>query len=89
MQVTGLADVMDIVHKQRFRPFETMWPRFLNRDVEHEQLKSSVKEAEALYMASLDAKAMADAAGHPAGAVRALQTRHRWWLILMFFESAW
>merc|ERR1719221_192974 len=33
--VTGLADVMDIVHK------------FLNRDVEHEQLKSSVKEAEA------------------------------------------
>ncbi len=33
--MTGLADVMDIVHK------------FLNRDVEHEQLKSSVKEAEA------------------------------------------
>mmetsp|Transcript_11304 Transcript_11304/g.24467 ORF Transcript_11304/g.24467 Transcript_11304/m.24467 type:complete len:528 (-) Transcript_11304:57-1640(-) len=33
-EVTGLADVMDIVHK------------FLNRDVEHEQLKSSVKEAE-------------------------------------------
>mmetsp|Transcript_49463 Transcript_49463/g.117701 ORF Transcript_49463/g.117701 Transcript_49463/m.117701 type:complete len:531 (-) Transcript_49463:200-1792(-) len=32
--VTGLTDVMDIVHK------------FLNRDVEHEQLKSSVKEAE-------------------------------------------
>lgn len=32
--VTGLADVMDIVHK------------FLNRDVEHEQLKSSVKNAE-------------------------------------------
>lgn len=32
--VTGLADVMDIVHK------------FLNRDVEHEQLKSSVKDAE-------------------------------------------
>merc|ERR1712232_846090 len=30
----GLTDVMDIVHK------------FLNRDVEHEQLKSSVKEAE-------------------------------------------
>jgi len=33
-EVTGLADVMDIVHK------------FLNRDVEHEQLKNSVKEAE-------------------------------------------
>lgn len=33
-EVTGLADVMDIVHK------------FLNRDVEHEQLKSSVKDAE-------------------------------------------
>jgi len=32
--VTGLADVMDIVHK------------FLNRDVEHEQLKGTVKEAE-------------------------------------------
>mmetsp|Transcript_60799 Transcript_60799/g.113684 ORF Transcript_60799/g.113684 Transcript_60799/m.113684 type:complete len:502 (-) Transcript_60799:55-1560(-) len=32
--VTGLADVMDIVHK------------FLNRDVEQEQLKASVKEAE-------------------------------------------
>merc|ERR1740127_396419 len=32
--VTGLADVMDIVHK------------FLNRDVEHEQLRSSTKEAE-------------------------------------------
>lgn len=33
-EVTGLTDVMDIVHK------------FLNRDVEQEQLKSSVKEAE-------------------------------------------
>jgi hypothetical protein len=33
-EVTGLADVMDIVHK------------FLQRDVEHEQLKSSVKDAE-------------------------------------------
>eukprot|EP00929_Paragymnodinium_shiwhaense_P008151 TRINITY_DN112090_c0_g1_i1.p2 TRINITY_DN112090_c0_g1~~TRINITY_DN112090_c0_g1_i1.p2 ORF type:complete len:541 (+),score=204.59 TRINITY_DN112090_c0_g1_i1:90-1712(+) len=33
-EVTGLNDVMDIVHK------------FLNRDVEHEQLKSSVKESE-------------------------------------------
>merc|ERR1719330_730748 len=33
-EVTGLTDVMDIVHK------------FLNRDVESEQLKSSVKEAE-------------------------------------------
>eukprot|EP00427_Karlodinium_veneficum_P061497 CAMPEP_0169376730 /NCGR_PEP_ID=MMETSP1017-20121227/38829_1 /TAXON_ID=342587 /ORGANISM="Karlodinium micrum, Strain CCMP2283" /LENGTH=469 /DNA_ID=CAMNT_0009475799 /DNA_START=122 /DNA_END=1531 /DNA_ORIENTATION=+ len=33
-EVTGLTDVMDIVHK------------FLNRDVEHEQLKSSVKESE-------------------------------------------
>merc|ERR1719181_1051430 len=33
-EVTGLTDVMDIVHK------------FLNRDVEHEQLKNSVKEAE-------------------------------------------
>jgi len=32
--VTGLTDVMDIVHK------------FLNREVEHEQLKTSVKEAE-------------------------------------------
>ncbi|CAJ1354866.1 unnamed protein product [Effrenium voratum] len=32
--VTGLADVMDIVHK------------FLNRDLEQEQLKASVKEAE-------------------------------------------
>jgi len=32
--VTGLADVMDIVHK------------FLNREVEHEQLRASVKEAE-------------------------------------------
>merc|ERR1719231_1817842 len=34
LEVTGLTDVMDIVHK------------FLNRDVEHEQLKSSVKESE-------------------------------------------
>merc|ERR1719421_2686717 len=34
-EVTGLTDVMDIVHK------------FLNRDVEHEQLKGAVKEAEA------------------------------------------
>lgn len=34
-EVTGLTDVMDIVHK------------FLNRDVEQEQLKGSVKEAEA------------------------------------------
>ena len=34
-EVTGLSDVMDIVHK------------FLNRDVEHEQLKSAVNEAEA------------------------------------------
>merc|ERR1712060_667999 len=33
-EVTGLTDVMDIVHK------------FLNRDVEHGQLKGSVKEAE-------------------------------------------
>lgn len=33
-EVTGLTDVMDIVHK------------FLNRDVEHEQLKASVKDAE-------------------------------------------
>mmetsp|Transcript_68940 Transcript_68940/g.213858 ORF Transcript_68940/g.213858 Transcript_68940/m.213858 type:complete len:593 (-) Transcript_68940:102-1880(-) len=33
-EVTGLTDVMDIVHK------------FLNRDVEHEQLKSAVHEAE-------------------------------------------
>eukprot|EP00929_Paragymnodinium_shiwhaense_P120905 TRINITY_DN92970_c0_g1_i1.p1 TRINITY_DN92970_c0_g1~~TRINITY_DN92970_c0_g1_i1.p1 ORF type:complete len:563 (+),score=195.16 TRINITY_DN92970_c0_g1_i1:97-1689(+) len=33
-EVTGLADVMDIVHK------------FLNREVEHEQLRSSVKDAE-------------------------------------------
>merc|ERR1719324_352631 len=33
-EVTGLTDVMDIVHK------------FLNRDVEHEQLKSAVREAE-------------------------------------------
>merc|ERR1719181_1226288 len=33
-EVTGLTDVMDIVHK------------FLNRDVEHEQLKSSVRDAE-------------------------------------------
>jgi hypothetical protein len=33
-EVTGLTDVMDIVHK------------FLNRDVEHEQLKSSVKDSE-------------------------------------------
>merc|ERR1711998_548579 len=33
-EVTGLTDVMDIVHK------------FLNRELEHEQLKSSVKEAE-------------------------------------------
>merc|ERR1719223_1098862 len=32
--VTGLADVMDIVHK------------FLNREVEHEQLQASVREAE-------------------------------------------
>merc|ERR1719343_851034 len=32
--VTGLADVMDIVHK------------FLNRDEEHEQLRASVKDAE-------------------------------------------
>jgi len=33
-EVTGLTDVMDIVHK------------FLNRDIEHEQLKGSVKDAE-------------------------------------------
>jgi hypothetical protein len=33
-EVTGLTDVMDIVHK------------FLNREVEHDQLRSSVKEAE-------------------------------------------
>jgi len=33
-EVTGLTDVMDIVHK------------FLNRDVEQEQLRSSVKDAE-------------------------------------------
>merc|ERR1719254_321090 len=33
-EVTGLSDVMDIVHK------------FLNRDVEQEQLKNSVKDAE-------------------------------------------
>lgn len=33
-EVTGLTDVMDIVHK------------FLNREVEYDQLKSSVKEAE-------------------------------------------
>merc|ERR1719274_401953 len=33
-EVTGLTDVMDIVHK------------FMNRDVEHEQLKTAVKEAE-------------------------------------------
>merc|ERR1712084_133651 len=33
-EVTGLNDVMDIVHK------------FLSREEEHEQLKSSVKEAE-------------------------------------------
>merc|ERR1740122_479824 len=33
-EVTGLTDVMDIVHK------------FLNRDVEHEQLRNTVKEAE-------------------------------------------
>merc|ERR1719262_500523 len=33
-EVTGLNDVMDIVHK------------FLNREVEHEQLKGSVKDAE-------------------------------------------
>merc|ERR1719262_55517 len=34
-EVTGLTDVMDIVHK------------FLNREVEQEQLKTSVKDAEA------------------------------------------
>ncbi|CAE7276436.1 Lipase [Symbiodinium pilosum] len=34
-EVTGLTDVMDIVHK------------FLNRDVEHEQLRNTVREAEA------------------------------------------
>mmetsp|Transcript_72292 Transcript_72292/g.130088 ORF Transcript_72292/g.130088 Transcript_72292/m.130088 type:complete len:593 (+) Transcript_72292:138-1916(+) len=33
-EVTGLTDVMDIVHK------------FLNRDTEHEQLRSAVREAE-------------------------------------------
>lgn len=33
-EVTGLTDVMDIVHK------------FLNRDVEHEQLRNSVRESE-------------------------------------------
>merc|ERR1719386_555552 len=41
-EVTGLTDVMDIVHK------------FLNRDVEHEQLKSSVKEAEVRLEALLE-----------------------------------
>mmetsp|Transcript_40447 Transcript_40447/g.93921 ORF Transcript_40447/g.93921 Transcript_40447/m.93921 type:complete len:544 (-) Transcript_40447:74-1705(-) len=34
-EVTGLTDVMDIVHK------------FLNRDAEHEQLRNTVREAEA------------------------------------------
>lgn len=34
-EVTGLTDVMDIVHK------------FLNRDVEHEQLRATVRETEA------------------------------------------
>merc|ERR1712129_119415 len=34
-EVSGLTDVMDIVHK------------FLNREVEQEQLKTSVKDAEA------------------------------------------
>ena len=35
-EVTGLTDVMDIVHK------------FLNRDVEHEQLRNTVRESEDL-----------------------------------------
>ena len=76
VQVTGLADVMDIVHKRitqkisqpKLSKVGNSWAtsavssnlfsalpwfpdvnppqRFLNRDVEHEQLKSSVKEAE-------------------------------------------
>merc|ERR1719181_2345209 len=41
-EVTGLTDVMDIVHK------------FLNRDVEHEQLKSSVKDSESRLQALQD-----------------------------------
>eukprot|EP00927_Polykrikos_kofoidii_P036014 TRINITY_DN30465_c0_g1_i1.p1 TRINITY_DN30465_c0_g1~~TRINITY_DN30465_c0_g1_i1.p1 ORF type:complete len:700 (-),score=131.53 TRINITY_DN30465_c0_g1_i1:200-2242(-) len=42
-EVTGLTDVMDIVHK------------FLNRDVEHEQLKVIVREAEVRLHALRDA----------------------------------
>mmetsp|Transcript_51510 Transcript_51510/g.92528 ORF Transcript_51510/g.92528 Transcript_51510/m.92528 type:complete len:543 (+) Transcript_51510:44-1672(+) len=44
-EVTGLADVMDIVHK------------FLNRDTEHEQLKQAVREAEARLHSAREAEA--------------------------------
>jgi len=44
-EVTGLADVMDIVHK------------FLNRDTEHEQLKQAVREAEAKLHSAREAEA--------------------------------
>lgn len=43
-EVTGLTDVMDIVHK------------FLNRDVEHGQLRASVREAEVRLMSLREAE---------------------------------
>lgn len=45
-EVTGLTDVMDIVHK------------FLNRDVEHEQLRAAVKEAEVRLYALREAESV-------------------------------
>jgi len=44
-EVTGLTDVMDIVHK------------FLNRNTEHEQLRSAVREAEAKLHSLREAEA--------------------------------
>merc|ERR1712046_433632 len=55
-EVTGLTDVMDIVHK------------FLNRDVEQEQLRVSVKEAEA-HLARLHGLREAELSKHGAEGV--------------------
>eukprot|EP00443_Scrippsiella_acuminata_P071722 CAMPEP_0115564336 /NCGR_PEP_ID=MMETSP0271-20121206/102502_1 /TAXON_ID=71861 /ORGANISM="Scrippsiella trochoidea, Strain CCMP3099" /LENGTH=425 /DNA_ID=CAMNT_0002998581 /DNA_START=33 /DNA_END=1308 /DNA_ORIENTATION=- len=56
-EVTGLTDVMDIVHK------------FLNRETEHEQLRIAVREAEV----KLHSLREAEAARHSDGAVLELQ----------------
>jgi hypothetical protein len=53
-EVTGLTDVMDIVHK------------FLNRDIEHEQLRISVRDAEA-HLARLHGLREAETKAHSEG----------------------